>query len=101
MVGGEVRVIGRLLLVLALALPVTWVVANGVAGGAAGGSGSLVLKCMHWQDAMHISPGVSNSPSAQTVSAHGKLFGCNKVGGGGIFTATLSMANATCSSLAM
>jgi hypothetical protein len=95
-----VRVIGRLLLALAIALPVSWVVAVGVAAGDASG-GPLVVKCMHWQDAMRISPGVSNSPSSQSVSAHGKLFACNKAGGGAVFNATLSMSNATCSNIAM
>jgi hypothetical protein len=95
-----VRVIGRLLLALAIALPVTWFVAVGVSG-AVSGSGPAVMKCMHWKDAMRIEPGVTNNPSAQNVSAHGKLYGCNKAGGGGQFTATLSMNGATCSSLAM
>jgi len=94
-----VRVIGRLLLALAIALPITWVVAVGVAAGDSGGP--LVVKCHHWQDAMRISPGVSNNPASQSVSAHGKLFGCNKAGGGAVFNATLSMSNATCSNVAM
>jgi hypothetical protein len=95
-----VRVIGRLLLALAVALPISWGVAVGVAGGASG-SGPAVMKCMHWKDAMRIAPGVGHNPSPQTVQAHGKLYGCNKAGGGGQFTATLSMASATCTSLAM
>jgi hypothetical protein len=94
------RVIGRLLLVLAIALPITWVVAVGVASGDAGG-GPAVMKCMHWQDDMRISPGVTNNPSGQSVSAHGKLFGCNKAGGGAVFNAQLQMSNATCSNVAM
>jgi hypothetical protein len=94
-----VRVIGRLLLALAIALPISWVVAVGVAAGDSGGP--LVVKCHSWQDAMRISPGVSNTPSSQSVAAHGKLWGCNKAGGGAIFNATLSMSNATCSSLSM
>jgi len=94
-----VRVIGRLLLALAIALPITWVVAVGVAAGDSGGP--LVVKCHHWQDAMRISPGVSNNPSSQSVSGHGKLFGCNKAGGGAVFNATLAMSSATCSNVSM
>jgi hypothetical protein len=94
-----VRVIGRLLLALAIALPITWAVAVGVAAGDSGGP--LVVKCHHWQDAMRISPGVSNNPTSQSVSAHGKLFGCNKAGGGAVFNATLAMSNATCSNVSM
>ena len=94
-------VIGRLLLALAVAFPLTVVLA-GVAGGATGqATGPAVLNCMHWEDGMNISPGVGNSPADQTVSAHGKLFGCNKAGGGAQFSATLQMSQATCSDLAM
>ena len=91
------RVIGRLLLALAIALPISWVVAVGVAAG----DGPLVVKCMHWEDGMRLTPGVGNNPSSQSVAAHGKLWSCNKAGGGAIFNATLSMSNATCSNLAM
>ncbi len=91
------RVIGRLLLALAIALPISWVVAVGVAAG----DGPLVVKCMHWEDGMRLTPGVGNNPSPQSVSGHGKLYGCNKAGGGAIFNAQLSMSNATCSNLAM
>jgi hypothetical protein len=95
-----VRVIGRLLLALAIVLPVSWAIAVSVASGDPG-EGPLVVKCMHWEDSMRLSPGVGNSPSSQSVSAHGKLFSCNKAGGGAVFNATLSMSNATCSNLTM
>src|SRR5262249_5947740 len=78
----------------------TWLVAIGVANGDSG-SGPAVMKCMHWKDGMRLSPGVTQNPSGQQVAGHGKLYGCNKAGGGGIFNATLSMSNATCSNLAM
>ena len=94
------RVIGRLLLILAVALPVTWIVAIGVASGDSG-SGPAVMKCMHWKDDMFLTPGATQNPSGQQVTAKGKLYGCNKAGGGAVFTATLSMSNATCSNLAM
>ena len=61
------RVIGRLLLALAIALPISWVVAVGVAAGDSG-NGPLVVKCMHWKDDMRISPGVGNNPSPQAVA---------------------------------
>jgi hypothetical protein len=94
------RVIGRLLLILAVAVPSMWLVAMGVASGD-GGSGPAVMKCGHWDDDMFLSPGATNNPSNQQVTGHGKLFGCNKAGGGGVFNATLSMTNATCSNVAM
>ena len=96
------RVIGRLLVALSVALPVTSVLATGVALGSSDqGSGPAVIKCMHWKDSMNISPGISDNPADQMVSAHGKLYGCNKAGGGAQFTATLLMTQATCSNLAM
>ena len=94
------RVIGRLLLVLAIALPATWIVAVGVASGDSG-FGPAVLYCNHWDDDMRLSPGATQNPTNQSVSAHGKLFGCNKAGGGATFNGTLSMGSATCSSLSM
>jgi hypothetical protein len=90
------RVIGRLLLVLALALPISWIVAIGVASGE-----PAVLHCNHWDDDMRLSPGATQNPSNQQVSGHGKLFGCNKAGGGATFTGTFSMTNATCSNVSM
>jgi hypothetical protein len=91
------RVIGRQLEVMAVAFPV----AVALAPGASGAIGPAVMKCMHWEDAMHISPGVGTVPSNQSVSAHGKVFGCNKAGGGGHYAATLQMSGATCANLAM
>ena len=90
------RVIGRLLVVLAVVLPLSVVVSEGVAS-----ANPALLKCMHWQDGMNISPGITNSPSDQVVSGHGRVFGCNKVGGSAQFTATLQMSGATCSNLSM
>ncbi len=96
------RVIGRLLVALAIALPVTSAVAAGVAHGSTDqGSGPAVIKCMHWKDSMNITPGISDNPADQMVAAHGKLYGCNKAGGGAQFSATLTMTQATCSNLAM
>ena len=94
------RVIGRLLMVLAVVLPLTCIVAAGSALGQ-GGGGPAVMKCMFWQDGMNISPGVGNNPSDQVVSGHGRVYGCNKAGGGAQFTATMQMSGATCSNLSM
>lgn len=93
------RVIGRLLVVLAVAFPLIVVLA-GVAGGATG-QGQLALACDTFKDAMNISPGLGNTPANQTVSAHGKIFGCNKFTEGGFFGATLQMTQATCANIEM
>src|SRR5215813_3473893 len=90
------RVIGRLMLLLAIALPLCVAFVDGSAA-----ADPAVMKCMHWQDGMNISPGVSNSPADQVVSGHGRVYGCNKAGGGAQFTATLQMSGATCSNLSM
>jgi len=95
------RVIGRLLVLLAVVLPLTFVIAAGDAMGEGGGGGPAVLKCGFWQDGMNISPGVGNNPSDQVVSGHGRVYGCNKAGGGAQFTATMQMSNATCSNISM
>ena len=94
------RVIGRLLMVLAVVFPLTCVLAAGNAHGE-GGGGPAVMKCMFWQDGMNISPGVGNNPADQVVSGHGRVYGCNKAGGGAQFTATMQMSGATCSNLSM
>jgi hypothetical protein len=97
--GAVMRVIGRLLLALAVAFPV----AVGFAGVAAGG-GPAALKCNSWEDAagaIAIAPGVGNTPANQSVTVHGKIFGCNKAGGGAQFWASMHMSNATCGNLAM
>jgi hypothetical protein len=90
------RVIGRLLVLLAIVFPVSIAMLDGVAS-----ADPAVMKCMHWEDGMTVSPGVGDSPSSQVVSGHGRVFGCNKAGGGAQFSATLQMANATCSNLSM
>ena len=92
-----IRVIGRLLVALAVAFPVTVALAT----GADGASGPAAQHCAHWQDAMRISPGIGFTPTNQTVTAVGKLFGCTKAGGGARYTSTMRMPNATCNNLAM
>jgi hypothetical protein len=96
------RVIARLLVALAVAFPISVAVTAGIAHGDANtGSGPAVLKCMHWKGSMAIAPGISDNPGDQNVSAHGKLYGCNKAGGGSQYTASLVMTQATCANLAM
>jgi hypothetical protein len=90
------RVIGRLLLALAVAFPLTVVLA-----GVADAQGPSVLNCPAWKGVMRISPGVGNAPANQAVIGHGKLFGCNKAGEGAWFSASLEMSQATCANLAM
>ena len=91
------RVIGRLIVFVAIALPLSVTIFDGGPASA----DPAVMKCGHWEDGMNISPGVGNNPSDQVVSGHGRVYGCNKAGGGAQFSATLQMSNATCSNLAM
>ena len=93
------RVIGRILIVAAAALPLSAVLWGQPAEGSVGsGVGTAVMKCHHFKDAMILSPGLSHTPTDQTVAAHGRVYGCNKAGGGGKYTATLAMKGATCES---
>ena len=93
------RVIGRILIVAATALPLSAVLWGQPAEGSVGsGLGTAVMKCRHFKDAMIISPGLSHTPTDQTVAARGRVYGCNKAGGGGKYTATLTMKGATCES---
>ena len=95
------RRIGRLLVVLAVLLPVG-VVASAAANGASGGIGPAVLKCMHFKDGLALTPGLTNdTPTDQSVVGHGRLYGCNKAGGSAKFSATLHMHQATCADLSM
>ena len=90
------RVIGRLLIAAAAALPLSFAVWN-QAAQANPGSTRLALNCTKSKGAMTLTPGLSDTPTNQTVSAHGRVYGCDKVGGYGKFTATLKMTLATCS----
>lgn len=95
-VWGVRRVIGRLLVALAVAFPVT----VALAAGADGATGPAAQHC-NWQYAMRIEPGIGFTPANQTVTAVGKLYGCTKAGGGARYTSTMHMTNATCGNLAM
>jgi hypothetical protein len=93
------RVLGRLFIVLALLLPASFVatlVVTQAASGVSGRAGTAVMKCMHWKDDMRLSPGLTNSPKNQVADAHGRVYGCNKAGGGGAFSATLALPAASC-----
>jgi hypothetical protein len=98
--GGVLRSIGRFLIVLAVLLPVG-VVASSAANGFIQGFGPAVMECGHFTDGLVISPGVTGVPLDQSVAGHGRLYGCNKAGGGGRFSATLHMTHATCADLSM
>ena len=50
---------------------------------------------------MRITPGVGLTPANQSVTAHGRLWGCTKGGGGAQYSSTMRMSNATCYNLAM
>lgn len=96
------RVVGRLLLAAAVALPLSVAISGQPAEGSVGSSdGTAVMKCHHFKDAMILSPGLSNTPANQTVEAHGRVYGCNKAGGGGHFAASFRMTNATCANRRM
>jgi hypothetical protein len=86
---------GRLLVVAAAALPLSVALWSESAQGV---GVRLVLDCSNFKDAMILSPGLSNTPTNQTVTAFGRLYGCNKAGGGGHYHATLTMTRATCAS---
>jgi hypothetical protein len=82
---------------LAVAFPLTVV----LAGVADAGIGPAVLNCPAWKGGLRISPGVGNTPANQAVTAHGKMFGCNKAGEGAFVSAAFEMSQATCANLAM
>jgi hypothetical protein len=93
------RVIGRLLVALAIAFPV-----GALFAGVAAGGGPAVLKCHAFKDAdgaIAITPGVGNTPANQSVTVHAQLFSCNNGGGSARFSASMQMSNATCGNLAM
>jgi hypothetical protein len=100
-VWGVRRVVGRLLVVLAVAFPVTTALGAAADGATPNASGPAALHCGHWDDAMRISPGVGTTPANQSVTAHGKLWGCTKGGGGAQYSAMMHMSQATCGNLAM
>jgi hypothetical protein len=90
------RSIGRLLVLLAVLLPV-----GVVASSAANGAGNQVVECSFFKGKLIPSPGLTQVPANQTVVGHGRLYGCNRAGGGATFSATLRMAHATCADLSM
>jgi hypothetical protein len=99
-VWGVKRVVGRLLVVLAVAFPVTFALAAGADGATPNAFGPAVVHCGTWKDGTTISPGIGNTASNQTVMQHGRLDGCTRAGGAR-YSATMQMFGATCGSLAM
>src|SRR4051794_3514356 len=91
------RAIGRFLLVGAAALPIGGALGGSAAQGAVPARGAAVMKCMYFKGVLRITPGLTGTPTDQHVTAHGRTFGCNGAGGGGDFSASLTMSAATCS----
>ncbi len=90
------RVLGRLLVISAAVLPLSVVLWGQSAEGA--GVGPLVVKCGRFKGAMDVTPGLSNTPTNQTIVAHGRVDSCHEAGGEGNFSATLRLTGATCAS---
>ena len=86
--------IGRLLLATAAVLPLSG--AFWIQPAHAAGPGPLVLKCGRFRGVMDVSPGFSDVPANQTISAQGRVDRCHGAGGGGTFRASLSLTGATC-----
>jgi hypothetical protein len=80
----------------AAALPLSVALWGQSAQGTVGSTRGLVLNCSQSKGAIVLTPGLSDAPTNQTVSAHGRVYGCNKVGGEGKYTARLTMTRATC-----
>ncbi|MDQ1460129.1 MAG: hypothetical protein QOI08_1613 [Actinomycetota bacterium] len=93
------RRIGRLLLLLAVLLP-AGVIASAAANGD-GGIGSAVLECDSFVGTFTSSPGITHTPSNQSLAGAGRMYGCKKSGGSAVFTATLHMPHGSCAFLAM
>ncbi len=100
------RIVGRLLIVLAVLLPVG-MLASGSSSSAVPSlgpppvTGPAVLKCMHFKDDLRVSPGITDVPADQTVLGHGRLYGCNKAGGAARFSGTFHIPQADCTDLSM
>ena len=94
------RVLGRLLVVSAAVLPLSVVFwgesAEASAGSVGSGPGPLVLKCGRFRGVMDVSPGFSDVPANQAISAQGRVDGCHGAGGEGTFRASLTLTGATC-----
>ena len=75
--------IGRLLLATAAVLPLSG--AFWIQPAHAAGPGPLVLKCGRFRGVMDVSPGFSDVPANQTISAQGRVDRCHGAGGGGTF----------------
>ena len=84
------RVIVRLLLATAAVLPLSGAFWSQPAQAA--GPGPLVLKCGRFKGVMDVSPGLSDTPADQTISAHARVYDCHGAGGEGKFSATLRLA---------
>ena len=93
--GGEVLG-GARRLVLLVAL---WAAA-GIVVAVPAHAGDL-QRCRFVTGTLAVTPGLTDVPAAQTITAHGRLAGCSTAGGSGTFAATITMPHATCSSLSV
>ena len=94
---GVMRVIGRLLVALAVAFPVT----VALAAGADGATGPASQHCGHWEDSMRITPGVGMTSREPVGHRAREDLGLHQRRGGAQYSSTMRMSNATCDNLAM
>jgi len=72
-------------------------------GSSATGAATPAQKCGSLKGSATLSPGLTTTPSTQTVTANGTLASCTpsaKTGGGGTMHATSTLKNASCTGLA-
>jgi len=74
-----------------------WVGVGGVVGIPA--RAADVQRCRFMIGTLAVSPGLTDVPAVQTITAHGRLTGCSTAGGSGTFGATIATSEATCASL--
>jgi hypothetical protein len=70
----------------------------GVAVGVPARAGDL-QRCRFVIGTLAVSPGLTDAPAAQTITAHGRVTGCTTGGGSGTFAATIATSQATCANL--
>jgi hypothetical protein len=87
-----VRVGRRLAVLVAL-----WVGVGGVVGVPA--RAADLQRCRFMIGTLAVSPGLTDLPAVQTITAHGRLTGCTAAGGSGTFGAVIATSRATCASL--
>ena len=104
--GGKMRIVARLLSLLAVLLPVCAVVSSATSSANSGGGspsdvGVLALECTNFKGGFQLSPEITNTPADQTAVGHGRMYGCSRYGGSAHFSGTFHMPHATCADLSM